>query len=47
MAPEETRTTRWPSLCSFTAVSTMTVKMDSSGSCVFSSTMEDVPISHW
>jgi hypothetical protein len=43
MAPEETRMTLWPSCWSFTAVSTMKLRMESSGSWVVSSTMELVP----
>jgi len=43
MAPEETMMTLCPSFLSLTAVSTIDVKMESRGSCVFSSTMELVP----
>ena len=43
MAPEETMTTLCPSLRSFTAVSTMTVRTESRGSWVVSWTMELVP----
>jgi hypothetical protein len=43
MAPEEQMTTLCPSLRNLTAVSTITVRVESSGSCVFSSTMELVP----
>ena len=45
MAPEETMMTLWPSFRNLTAVSTIRVKMDRIGSCVFSSTMELVPTS--
>ena len=44
MAPEETMTTLWPSLRSFTAVSTITLSVDRRGSCVFSWTIELVPL---
>ena len=40
MAPEETMTTRWPSLLSRTTVSTINDKMESIGWCVVSSTIE-------
>jgi len=43
MAPDETMMTLCPSFLSFTAVSTIEVKMESRGSWVFSSTMELVP----
>jgi len=43
MAPEEQMTTRWPSWCSETAVSTIVERVESKGSCVFSSTMDEVP----
>ena len=43
MAPDETMMTLWPSFLSFTAVSTMDVRMERSGSWLFSSTMELVP----
>lgn len=43
IAPEETRTTRWPSLRSSTAVSTIEERVDSSGLWLFSSTIELVP----
>lgn len=46
MAPEETIITRWPSLRSLTAVSTIRDRIDIRGSRVFSSTMEDVPGYH-
>ena len=36
-------TTLWPSLRSLTAVSTIKERVESKGSCVFSSTIEDVP----
>lgn len=42
-APDDTRTTRWPSLCSLVTVSTINVKIESMGSWVFSSTIELVP----
>ena len=44
MAPEEQRTTRWPSWRRATAVSTIVDSVDSSGSWVVSSTIEDVPV---
>ena len=44
MAPEEQRTTRWPSRRRPTAVSTIVERVLSRGSCVFSSTMDDVPV---
>jgi hypothetical protein len=44
MAPEEHRTTRWPSRRRPTAVSTIVERVLSKGSCVFSSTMDDVPV---
>jgi hypothetical protein len=44
IAPEETMTTRWPSACSLHAVSTMRERIDSKGWCVFSSTIDDVPV---
>jgi hypothetical protein len=43
MAPEETMTTRWPSACNLHAVSTMRVRIESSGWCVVSSTIDEVP----
>lgn len=43
MAPEEHITTRWPARRRPTAVSTMVERVLSKGSCVFSSTMDDVP----
>lgn len=43
MAPEEHITTRWPARRRPTAVSTMVESVLSKGSCVFSSTMDDVP----
>lgn len=43
MAPDETMMTLWPSFRSLTAVSTMDVRMERSGSWLFSSTMELVP----
>ena len=43
MAPEETMMTLCPSFLSFTAVSTIDVRMKRRGSWVFSSTMELVP----
>lgn len=43
IAPEETITTRCPSLTSLTAVSTMRDRIDNKGSCVFSWTIELVP----
>jgi hypothetical protein len=45
MAPDDTKMTLCPSFWSFTAVSTMTLRMESSGSWVVSSTMELVPVS--
>lgn len=44
MAPEETITTRCPSLTSLTTVSIMRERMEMKGSWVFSSTIELVPI---
>lgn len=44
MAPEEQRTTRWPSRRRPTAVSTIVERVLSRGSWVFSSTMDDVPV---
>jgi len=44
MAPEETMTTLCPSFFSFTAVSTMRDRVEMSGSWLFSSTIELVPI---
>lgn len=44
MAPEETMTTRCPSLMRATAVSTMRERTDSRGSCVFSLTIELEPV---
>ena len=44
IAPEETMTTRCPSLMRATAVSTMRERMDNRGSCVFSWTIELDPI---
>ena len=46
MAPEDTITTRWPSLCSFTAVSTIAERTDKIGWCVSSSTMELEPVDY-
>jgi len=46
IAPEDTMITLWPSLCSFTAVLTMRLRMSRRGSWVSSSTIELVPISH-
>jgi len=43
MAPDETMMTLWPSFLSFTAVSTIDVRMERRGSWLFSSTMELVP----
>ena len=43
MAPEEQMTTRWPSWWRLTAVSTIVERVDRRGSCVFSSTMDEVP----
>lgn len=43
MAPEDTMTTLCPSLRNWTAVSTISDKVERSGSCVFSSTIELVP----
>lgn len=43
IAPEEQITTLWPSLLRVIAVSTIVERVDSNGSCVFSSTIEDVP----
>jgi hypothetical protein len=43
IAPEDTMTTLCPSFRNLTAVSTITVNVESKGSCVFSSTMELVP----
>lgn len=44
MAPEEHKTTRWPSRRRPTAVSTIVDSVLSKGSWVFSSTMDDVPV---
>ena len=44
MAPEEQRTTRWPSRRRPTAVSTIVERVLRRGSWVFSSTMDDVPV---
>jgi GTP-sensing pleiotropic transcriptional regulator CodY len=44
MAPEETMMTLCPSRRSLIAVSTIKDKIDRIGSCVVSSTIEDVPI---
>ena len=44
MAPEEQRTTRWPSRRRPTAVSTIVDRVLNKGSWVFSSTMDDVPV---
>ena len=43
MAPDETIMTLWPSFLSFTAVSTIDVRMERRGSWLFSSTIELVP----
>lgn len=43
-APEETRTTLWPSRWSLAAVSTMSVRIERIGSWVCSSTIELVPV---
>ena len=42
-APDETNTTWWPSLRNLATVSTIKVKIERIGSCVFSSTIELVP----
>src|SRR5947207_13711497 len=44
IAPEETMTTLCPFLRRLTAVSTIRERMERRGSCVFSSTMEEVPL---
>jgi hypothetical protein len=44
MAPEETKTTRWPSARSLRVVSTITERIERSGSWVVSETMELVPV---
>lgn len=43
IAPDETMMTLCPSFLNLTAVSTIDVRMERRGSCVFSSTMELVP----
>ena len=45
MAPEEQMTTLWPSWRRLTAVCTMVEMVGRRGSWVFSSTIEDVPVS--
>lgn len=44
IAPEETKMTRWPNLRSFIHVSTIIESVDSRGSWVTSSQMDDVPV---
>lgn len=44
IAPDETMTIRCPSACSLHAVSTMRERMERRGWCVFSSTMDEVPV---
>lgn len=44
MAPEEQMTTRWPSRRRLMAVSTIVERIDNSGSCELSETIDEVPV---